>query len=58
MVRELGLGAGQGYLLGRPGTNVQVGRVDLDALVAGGMMMQNANAVPERLVEVMGRTAA
>jgi EAL domain-containing protein (putative c-di-GMP-specific phosphodiesterase class I) len=58
MVRELGLGAGQGYLLGRPGTNVQVGRVDLDALEAGGMVMQNANAVPERLVEVMGRTAA
>jgi EAL domain-containing protein (putative c-di-GMP-specific phosphodiesterase class I) len=58
MVRELGLGAGQGYLLGRPGTSVQVGRVDLDALEAGGMMMQNANAVPERLVEVMGRTAA
>ena len=58
MVRELGLGAGQGYLLGRPGTSVQVTRVDLDALEAGGLVMHNPNAVPERLAEALETTAA
>jgi diguanylate cyclase (GGDEF)-like protein len=42
MVRELGMSAGQGYLLGRPGTNVELARLDLDDLEAGMLHMQNA----------------
>ncbi|MEA2621516.1 MAG: hypothetical protein QOH61_426 [Chloroflexota bacterium] len=44
MVRELGMSAGQGYLLGRPGTNVELPTLDLDDLEAGMLVMQNANA--------------
>ena len=44
MVRGLGMSAGQGYLLGRPGTNVQLPALDLDDLEAGMMLMQNINA--------------
>ncbi|HXI46498.1 MAG TPA: EAL domain-containing protein, partial [Candidatus Acidoferrales bacterium] len=32
MIRELGIVAGQGYLLGRPGTDHSMSRVDLEAL--------------------------
>jgi EAL domain-containing protein (putative c-di-GMP-specific phosphodiesterase class I) len=42
VVRELGLSAGQGYLIGRPGTIVDLPPVDLDGLAEGGMMLQNA----------------
>ncbi len=42
VVRELGLAAGQGYLIGRPGSLVDLPPVDLDELQAGGMMLQNA----------------
>lgn len=41
MVRGLGMSAGQGYLLGRPGTNVQLPSLDLEDLEAGMMLMQN-----------------
>jgi diguanylate cyclase (GGDEF)-like protein len=41
MVRGLGMSAGQGYLLGRPGTNVQLPTLDLDDLEAGMLLMQN-----------------
>jgi diguanylate cyclase (GGDEF)-like protein len=41
-VRELGLPAGQGYLIGRPGTIVDLPPVDLHELEKGGMMLQNA----------------
>jgi diguanylate cyclase (GGDEF)-like protein len=58
MVRELGLSAGQGYLLGRPGTNVQLARIDLDALEAGGLLMQNPNAAAQRPAVFQGPTAA
>jgi diguanylate cyclase (GGDEF)-like protein len=34
MVRELGIGAGQGYLLARPGARIAVERVDVEALLA------------------------
>jgi diguanylate cyclase (GGDEF)-like protein len=34
VLRELGIDAGQGYLLGRPGSERQCGRIDLDALLA------------------------
>jgi diguanylate cyclase (GGDEF)-like protein len=33
LVRELAIGAGQGYLLGRPGTAVDLGAVDIEALL-------------------------
>jgi len=33
MVRELGIDAGQGYLLGRPGKRVDIERVDIDTLL-------------------------
>ena len=42
VVRELGLSAGQGYLIGRPGTIVDLPPVDLDGLCEGGLMLQNA----------------
>jgi EAL domain-containing protein (putative c-di-GMP-specific phosphodiesterase class I) len=42
VVRELGLSAGQGYLLGRPSPNVDLPGIDLVALEAGEQMLQNA----------------
>jgi EAL domain-containing protein (putative c-di-GMP-specific phosphodiesterase class I) len=41
IVRGLGIGAGQGYLLGRPGNNVELEALDLDELEAGALVMQN-----------------
>jgi EAL domain-containing protein (putative c-di-GMP-specific phosphodiesterase class I) len=35
MIRDLGIDAGQGYLLGRPGTDIDAGHVDLDSLAGG-----------------------
>jgi EAL domain-containing protein (putative c-di-GMP-specific phosphodiesterase class I) len=32
LVRELGVGAGQGYLLARPAAEISVERIDVDAL--------------------------
>jgi EAL domain-containing protein (putative c-di-GMP-specific phosphodiesterase class I) len=40
-VRGLGIGAGQGYLLGRPGNNTELEALDLDELEAGALVMQN-----------------
>jgi len=42
VVRELGLAAGQGYLIGRPGSIVDLPPVDLAGLEQGQLMMQNA----------------
>jgi len=42
VVRELGLAAGQGFLIGRPGYIVDLPPVDLVGLEQGGMMMQMA----------------
>ncbi len=44
VVRELGLAAGQGFLIGRPGTIVDLPAVDLLGLEEGHLMMQNAPA--------------
>lgn len=59
-IRHLGIGAAQGYLLGRPGTNTDLEWIDLDALAArdgrGG-----AAAVPAVEIEPavpVGRAAA
>ncbi len=49
IVRALGIGAGQGYLLGRPGNNVELEALDLDELEAGALVLQNTqrpSAVP------------
>ena len=62
VVRELGLAAGQGFLIGRPGTIVDLPPVDLVGLEQGHLMMQNApvpvrSRVRERQPRV-GRPAA
>jgi diguanylate cyclase (GGDEF)-like protein len=38
-LRELGITTGQGYLLGRPGRNVAIERVDIEALAAGTLVL-------------------
>lgn len=38
-VRELGMTAGQGYLLGRPMPNPQLTRIDMTAIEAGGVIL-------------------
>jgi diguanylate cyclase (GGDEF)-like protein len=42
VVRELGLAAGQGFLIGRPGTIVDLPPIDLVGLERGELMLQNA----------------
>jgi len=42
LVRELGLAAGQGFLIGRPGSIVDLPPVDLVGLEQGQLMMQAA----------------
>ncbi len=42
VVRELGLSAAQGYLLGRPGPDTHLPPVDLDALERGQLVLQAA----------------
>ncbi len=43
-LRELGITTGQGYLLGRPGKNVGLVSVDIEALAAGMLIVENAPA--------------
>jgi EAL domain-containing protein (putative c-di-GMP-specific phosphodiesterase class I) len=43
-LRELGITTGQGYLLGRPGRNLGLARVDIEALAAGALIVENAPA--------------
>ena len=38
-LRELGIATGQGYLLGRPGPNVRLAQVDIEALAAGALVL-------------------
>jgi len=38
-LRELGIATGQGYLLGRPGRNVALAQVDIEALAAGALIL-------------------
>lgn len=43
-LRELGITTGQGYLLGRPGHNLGLAHVDIEALAAGALIVENAPA--------------
>ena len=43
-LRELGMTAGQGYLLGRPGQNLGMASLDIEALAAGALIVQNTPA--------------
>jgi EAL domain-containing protein (putative c-di-GMP-specific phosphodiesterase class I) len=43
-LRELGITTGQGYLLGRPGHNLGLTSVDIEALAAGTLIVENAPA--------------
>jgi diguanylate cyclase (GGDEF)-like protein len=43
-LRELGMTTGQGYLLGRPGQNLGLASVDIEALAAGALIVQNTPA--------------
>ena len=52
VVRDLGIRAGQGYLLSRPARDVRAVRIDPDALIASG------NPEDEELPAADGRTAA
>ena len=42
MLRELGITTGQGYLLGRPGQNIGLTSVDIEALLAGALVVEHA----------------
>jgi EAL domain-containing protein (putative c-di-GMP-specific phosphodiesterase class I) len=57
MVRQLGLSAGQGYLLGRPSPRVDLPPLDLAGLEAGELMLQNA-PIPVAPVTQVGLAAA
>jgi len=48
MVRELGIGAGQGYLLARPMTAPNMLSVDLAAIEAGGLVLSRTGPLGER----------
>jgi len=43
-LRELGITTGQGYLLGRPGHNTGLATVDIEALAAGTLIVENVPA--------------
>lgn len=45
-LRELGITTGQGYLLGRPGANIGLAQVDIEALAGGTLIVENAPARP------------
>ena len=40
-LRELGITTGQGYLLGRPGSNISLASVDIETLASGTLIVQN-----------------
>jgi diguanylate cyclase (GGDEF)-like protein len=54
VLRELGITTGQGYLLGRPGQNLGLASVDIEALAAGALIVQNAPA--HRAASIGART--
>jgi EAL domain-containing protein (putative c-di-GMP-specific phosphodiesterase class I) len=39
-VRELGMPAGQGYLLGRPNASTDISHIDMSVIEAGGMVLE------------------
>ena len=45
-LRELGITTGQGYLLGRPGSNIGLATVDIEALASGTLIVDSAPARP------------
>jgi len=49
-VRELGMTAGQGYLLGRPTPDPQLTYVDISALEAGSMVLERPMSAPDAIV--------
>ena len=50
-LRELGIATGQGYLLGRPGSNTGIDKVDIEALASGTLIVDSAPpAAPAQLV--------
>jgi diguanylate cyclase (GGDEF)-like protein len=56
-LRELGITTGQGYLLGRPGHNLGLGRVDIEALAAGMLIVQSLPGESVRLPSPEGGDA-
>jgi len=57
VVRELGLSAGQGYLLGRPSPSIDLPPIDLLALEQGEQILQNAPVPVPDHPEMAGRSA-
>jgi len=58
-LRELGITTGQGYLLGRPGHNLGLAQVDIEALAAGTLIVANAPArVPQSAPDATPATSA
>jgi EAL domain-containing protein (putative c-di-GMP-specific phosphodiesterase class I) len=53
-VRELGLTAGQGFLLGRPIAMPALLSVDVRAIEAGGLVLERPTRLPEGLLSVPG----
>jgi predicted signal transduction protein with EAL and GGDEF domain len=47
-LRELGITTGQGYLLGRPGTNTALASVDIEALASGTLIVDSVRTSPVR----------
>ena len=45
-LRELGITTGQGYLLGRPGSNTTLESVDIEALASGTRIVNGASVAP------------
>ncbi|MEA2025149.1 MAG: bifunctional diguanylate cyclase/phosphodiesterase, partial [Chloroflexota bacterium] len=56
-LRELGITTGQGYLLGRPGSNTGFASVDIETLAAGTIIIQNAPTTPPPETEAGGGDA-
>jgi diguanylate cyclase (GGDEF)-like protein len=56
-LRELGITTGQGYLLGRPSQNLRLGRVDIEALAAGTLIVQSLPGAPAHLPRPEGGDA-
>jgi EAL domain-containing protein (putative c-di-GMP-specific phosphodiesterase class I) len=50
-LRELGITTGQGYLLGRPGLNLGLASVDIEAMAAGTRIVENAPGQPRTPAE-------
>jgi len=56
-LRELGITTGQGYLLGRPGRNLGLASVDIEALAAGTLFVENTPVASPPQLEPGGSEA-